>query len=226
MKKEDFYVSMPKLQDIPKQFNWELIGNMPGTAGRLDHAYYLFYYASLLPDNSRIVEIGTYAGGSAIAMGCGIKGTNSHIITIDPSMMSSFEKILWAKNFNRLDIGIGVEEFAKHNIHHVLENIRNAKLEGYILPIPDTSENVLKRWDGRQIDMLFVDGGHTREDIKIDRNWMQFVRKGGIAVFDDWLDYVRDIVGEYVRDKPEWELLTESTNQPPGRPWKTVYWRN
>ena len=230
MRKEDFFAPMDaelraggvwKLGDLDSRFDWNFVNSIEGTAGRLDHSYYLFYYASLLPNNSRIVEIGTCYGGSAICMGMGVRGKDSVILTIDPGMLSDQEIA------NRKDelskYGFTKSESNLDNIH---QNIREARLEGYIVPIPDTSENVFKRWDGRGIDMLFVDGSHTYEDIKIDCLWMQYIKHGGIAVFDDWIEPVEKGVKEYVVSFPEWELLTESTNQGPKHPWKTVFWRN
>lgn len=229
MRKEDFFVSMDAewqtngkwiVGNLSPQYDLNIVEGLGcGPSGRLDHGYYLYHYASLLPDNSRIVEIGTAAGSTAICMGMGIRGKDSIILTIDPGSMSD-EEIQNRKH--ELD-EYGIFRFT---FDQIMKSVRSAKLEGYIIPIPDTSENVLKRWDGRHIDMLFVDGSHTYKDVKTDCQWMQYVRKGGIAVFDDWIEPVERAVREYVASHPEWELLTSSTNQPPKHPWKTVFWRN
>lgn len=233
MRKEDFFVPMDdKLVNgihtpgnLPLAFDWKLFSNVEGLkglgviGGRLDHAYYLFHYASLLSDNSTILEIGTDKGASAVAMGMGIRGKNSKIITIDPGMMSP-EEIEQRKS------ELGEYQYWPNNINNVLKNIRAAKLEGYIVLVPDTSENVLKRWDGRPIDMIHIDGSHTYKDVKIDCEWLQYIKSGRVAVFDDWMEPVEKAVTEYMNIHPEWELLTRSTVQPSGCPWKTVFWRN
>lgn len=233
MRKEDYFVSMDaelqkdgvwKVGNLPSGFDWKFLDSLnslrgAGSAGRLDHSYYLYHYASLLPDNSRIVEIGTAQGASAIVMGMGIRGKNSIILTIDPGIMSD-EEVLANKD------ELSKYEFQKGNLNGILLSIRASGLEGYIIPVPDTSENVVKRWDGRKIDMLYVDGSHTYEDVKKDCLWMQHVKHGGVAVFDDWIEPVEKAVMEYVAAHREWELLTRSTDQPPKHPWKTVFWRN
>jgi len=233
MRKEDFFVPMDaELQtngvwtvgSLPAGFDWKFLDSLnslrgAGSAGRLDHSYYLYHYASLLTDNSRIVEIGTAQGASAIVMGMGIRGKNSIILTIDPGMMSDEEAQSRRDELSKYELLLG-------NLHHVMQNIRAARLEGYIIPVPDTSENVVKRWDGRKIDMLFVDGSHTYEDVKRDCLWMHHVKHGGVAVFDDWIEPVEKAVKEYVDAHREWEVLTLSTAQPPKHPWKTVFWRN
>ena len=228
MEKQDLFVSMDaKLKDgqwydinLPPKFDWKFLDSTLAS-GRMDHLYYLFHYASILPDESRILEIGTGLSDSTRAMGMAIRGTNSIITTIDPIMLSIEETKMRKEELSKYEFNLGY-----NRIHEVLNRIKNMNLDGYITPIADTSENVLKRWDGRKIDMLFVDGSHQYEDVKIDCQWMQYIKPGGIAVFDDWIEAVEKAVTEYVSDKPEWEMLTVSTVQPPGKPWKTVYWRN
>jgi len=232
MKKGEFFAPMDaelqngvwKVGTLPPQFDWKHLDSTEllhggGTRGRLDHSYYLYYYASLLPNNSRIVEIGTSYAESTICMGMGIRYKDSIILTIDPGMLSS-EEVASRKD------ELSKYEFQKSNLDKILLNIRGSGLEGYIAVIPDTSENVLKRWDSRSINMLYVDGSHTYKDVLVDCRWMQYVKHGGVAVFDDWMEPVEKAVREYVANYPEWELLTESTRQAPGRPWKTVYFRN
>jgi len=227
MNKSDFFVGMDAVLDecsewrninLPEQFDWRFL--LPNGVGRLDHLYYLYHYASLLPNGSRIVEIGTQFGDSALAMGMAIKGTDSVILTIDPCLLSTNEIKKRDTELSKLEFG-----FTESIVNSILERVKQAGLEGYIIPIPGTSEEVLKQWDGRKINMLFVDGTHTHEAVKIDCQWMQYIPAGGVAVFDDWIEPVERAVKEYVSDKPEWEMLTASTAQSPGRPWKTVYWR-
>lgn len=230
MNKQDFFVPMDDvLKDgihtpgnLPAKFDWKFFDSIEelkdlGTRGRLDHAYYLYHYASLLPDNSLILEIGTSRGASAIAMGMGIKEKNSRIITLDPGLMPS-EEIEKRKS--------DLSKYEVNNLEKVLENIRKAGLENYIITIPDTSENVLKRWDGRLIDMIHIDGSNRYEDVKVDCQWLRYIKHGGIAVFDDWFDPVQRAATEYFANRPEWQVLTLSTDQPIKYPWKTVFWRN
>lgn len=232
MKKQDFFVPMDDILqngvhtpgNLPVKFDWKFFDSVEelkdiGTRGRLDHAYYLYHYASVLPINSLIVEIGTLRGASSIAMGMGIKGKNSKIITIDPGLMPYEDIEKRRSELNKYELHI-------NNLEKVLENIKKAGLENDITIIPDTSENVLKRWDGRPIDMIHIDGSHRYEDVKIDCQWLQYIRHGGIAVFDDWFDPVQRAANEYFADKPEWSAITLSTDQPPRHPWKTVFWRS
>ncbi len=232
MRKEDLFIHMDdKLENgihkpgnLPPEFNWKFFDSSSylgscGTKGRLDHVYYLYCYASLLQNDTLIIEIGTFKGGSAIAMGMGIRGKNSKIITIDPGFLSTEDMDKRKEELSKYEIQI-------NDLDLVKKHIKDINLENYIQIIVDTSENVLKTWDGRLIDMIHIDGSHRYEDVKIDCQWLKYIKKGGIAVFDDWIEPVQKAATEYVRQNPEWELLTSSTDQPPGYPWKTVFWKN
>lgn len=204
--------------EMPQKFNWKYLDSASRdnkTNQRLDHNFYMFYYASLLPERSLILEVGM--GMSTLCMGMAIKGKGSLIITVDPGLWSEEERLKRKDYLSQYDI---------HNPQGYLNDIKNLNLDGYIVPVPDTSENVLKRWDGRQIDLLFVDGDHKPNGVRIDCEWMKYVKVGGIAVFDDWDYNLSTTVKNFLADKPEWEMVTDSTLQTERGKWKTVYWRN
>ena len=177
-------------------------------ASRPDFLGSLYTYAVKLPDNSLIVEIGTNQAQSTIAMACAIRGTNSRIITIDPVFRTGE---VWVRDAHWK--GSGCYE---SNIRDVLNKITAAGLDGIVSIVPDYSFNVLTRWDGRMIDLLHVDGAHTYNDVLRDCDWMQFVKPGRWAAFDDWIAPVERAVIEYVSGHPEWQLLHKSTDSPDG----------
>lgn len=165
----------------------------------------LYAYVKKLPSPALIIEIGTNEGCSAIVMGHAMRQTYSHLITIDPALKIEGASV----------IGDETQPAFTHavNLFDIQRYIAEQKLEGYITLIPDYSWNVLQRWDGRPIDMLFVDGEHTYNAVLKDCEWMQWVKPGGIAVFDDWIEGVSRAVKKYIRNKPEWEIMYESSQQ-------------
>ena len=216
MRKEDFRTGMDATRihgepwdatRLPLGFRWrDLDEHQPvrgiGTLGRLDQGYYLYHYGTLLPEGALVVEIGTLNGASAVCMGMGMRGKDGKIVTIDPILHQP------------------------HRIGQVLDTIKHFKMEDAIFPKAGTSEEVLNGWDGREIDLLYIDGSHTAEDVLIDCRWMEHVRVDGVTVFDDWCEPVKEGAFRYLEGRPEWEELTASTAQPPGHPWLTVFWRN
>lgn len=201
-------------------FDWKFFMRFHKISGdspsfRLDHLYYLYYYASLLPEKATIVEIGTQHGESTIAMAMAIKENGGHIFTVDPALLSDIEKDQRKNDLNRYEVLSSSKSI-------VMENLHAADVEHIVTLLPEISENVLKNWD-KKLDMVFVDGTHTYPAVFIDCQWMEHVKGGGLAVFDDWMAPVEVAVKDYLKGRQDWELITNSCNQPLGYPWKTVF---
>lgn len=173
---------------------------------RPDYLVSLYKYVQMLPKPALIVEIGCYRGDSTIMMACGIRGTNSHLVTIDPVFQTGE---VWVPDVNLPYMG-----HYGSSLVGLMNRISQCGLDGYISIIPDYSWNVLARWDGRPIDLLFIDGEHTHEAAKKDTEWMQFVKAGAWAAWDDWMEPIERAVMEYVSVHPEWQLIHKSTDTP------------
>lgn len=179
-------------------------------------AYYrsLYDYASMLEDNSLIVEIGVWKGYSTAIMGSAIQGTRSRIIAIDP--------ILSIHSFN----DESVNHLYSSSYEEVEERIRFLKLDGYIALVSDYSTNVLSRWDGRFIDLLYIDGDHHYEAVRKDCEWMQYVKPGGYAAFDDWnsAPHIQAAILDYVSGHPEWYFVHINGAPVPDNFPKDILW--
>ena len=172
--------------------------------GRPDYLASLYTYAKRMRHPGLIVEIGTQRGESTVVMGHAIRHTGSHILTIDP--------VFRPDGAHYRDEHQGAL-FDKMDWYGLMETIKEQRLEGYITLVPDYSYNVLARWDGRPIDLLFVDGAHTYADVLKDCQWMEYVRPGNFAVFDDWFHEIEQAVKFYLQGKPHWHFLHESIHQ-------------
>ena len=228
MNVDDLRVSMParlvegKWQitgEMPETFDYAMLDRLEqtdlpsGVSGRLDHSFYLHHYASLLPEDAVIIEIGTRDGVSAICMAWALWRRGGRVLTIDPGLVPGGA------------LAGSCREFIQGDIERVRRNIKTAGVAHRVTPVPGTSADVLAHWTGEPVAMLFVDGAHTREDVAIDCGWMKYVMHGGIAVFDDWIAPVESAVREHIAANRDWEIVTESTRQAPGCPWKTVLLR-
>ena len=182
----------------------QLVVSSPGD--RLDYFESLYRYASMLQKPCQIVEIGS--GKSTIVMACAIHGTESQIVTIDP--------IFKTGSYLTPDAHRPGGSYHTMESSHLVgfhEAIRRGGLESAIRIVPRTSREARTQWDGSLIDLLFVDGEHT-EQVVDDCEWMQYVRPGGYAAFDDWFDVIELSVSRYMLDHPGWALLHRSTNPP------------
>ena len=123
----------------------------------VEEEQYLCEQSSLLGDNSVIVEIGTAQGGSAYLFATSTKARNVSIYTYDIS--PSREAF---KNLKGL------------NVHIVAKS----------------STTGAKEWPkkcGQPIDLLFIDGSHTLENVYLDFvSWIPYVRAGGKILFHDF----------------------------------------
>lgn len=54
--------------------------------------------------------------------------------------------------------------------------------------VESRSEDLLQVWN-HSIDLLFVDGDHTREGVIKDIGWIKFLKVGGYVAFHDCSDY-------------------------------------
>ncbi len=112
-----------------------------------------------LSDIKTIVELGTYAGGTTIAMSRVVED-NAKIYTVDCFAINGSE----------------IREKVIANLKHyenieLLEMTTNQAAEQFNLPI----------------DFLFMDADHQDDSILNDcKKWLPKLRSGGIVVFDDY----------------------------------------
>lgn len=128
---------------------------------------WLFMTARSLPNETNIVEIGSFKGRSTCALAYGCRGTAKRVFAIDT--FDGNEKDFFEKDF-----------FSVFN-----RNLIDRGLNEYVTPLRGVSSEVGKRWD-KPIHLLYIDGGHEYEDVLSDfQTFYPFVVLGGIVAFHD-----------------------------------------
>lgn len=150
-------------------------------------------------DNATFVEIGAWKGRSACYMGEKIKESGKDIKyfvvdnfkgNTDTPMHSLTEEI---------KTGILYEVFCK--------NIK--PLRDYIRVIYGDSQTEHKRFEDKSIDLLFIDGNHTYEDVKRD--------------IELWRPKVRGVISGH---DYEWESVSRAVREmlPSHKVWNNSVW--
>lgn len=130
----------------------------------------LFNIVKSLPKKSVIVEIGSLAGRSTTAIGLSSLGRGNRIFAIDvfTSKLPHFR-----------------DKLPEDYYPVFLSNITKNGIDSLVEPIKSRSEIVGQDWN-EKIDMLFIDGGHTYNQVKLDFElFYPHVRPGGIIALHD-----------------------------------------
>ena len=126
-------------------------------------AIFLYWLARDSPGDGTIVEVGSMRGRSALCMAMGLrKRGNGKIFAIDPHVYNT-------------------ENELRGNIAHF-------GLDHHIEPIVAPSIESANQWK-RPLDVVFLDGDHSRSAIKADvEAWVPHIKAGGFLVLHDSTD--------------------------------------
>jgi predicted O-methyltransferase YrrM len=143
------------------------IDPVPGFLKSPMQEQWFFTAARKAPEKAVIVEIGSFLGRSTVSFALGCVGTAKHIYAID--LFEGDDDIYGSGDF----------------MDRFIQNICTCGVESYVTPIKKHSLEVAKTWN-KPIDILFIDGSHTYEDVKADfEAFYPYVNKGGVIAFHD-----------------------------------------
>ena len=176
------------LNKIKNKIHFQLVKNkfseFKGIDGWLteNEALGLFYYSSLLPPHSVVVEIGTWKGKSTYCIAKGLKSGN--IFSIDPFDASGEEESAVIYN-ERKGTSSLLDQFESR--------MKQLGVFEKITPMKGLSTQFVGKF--QSIDFLFIDGDHSIEGCDFDfTNFANFLKVGGFIAFHDF-DESRDELG-------------------------------
>lgn len=138
----------------------------------------LFHAAAHGPYEGKIVEIGSFKGRSTIWLASGSKRTGRELVYAVDTHMGSPEHQPGGEFASHMPAE-GTTEFAFR------ENIRQAGLEDWVVPLVMSSSDALSSWRD-PIRLLFIDAEHTYEAVRNDfMGWQKHVIIGGLVAFHD-----------------------------------------
>jgi predicted O-methyltransferase YrrM len=158
----------------------------------------------------RVVEIGVYEGASAIALQEAL-GPDAELHLIDP----------FGHHPDALPGGWGASERATRRLlarHRRRLGERAPAVRWHVA----LSQEVAERWDGGEVDLVFIDGDHSEAGCELDWTcWSPLVRRGGCVVLHDaradrpggrGLSGPTTVVARRLREPgtPGWEIVDEA----------------
>lgn len=183
----------------PNEAEQKMLNTISGmdTLIQAPEALALYRLCQKLPDNSKILEIGSYQGASTVAMGHAIKGKPIQIYCID----------MWADYLNQEDFA----DFERSRISDDRKIIGNfmentSFLGDQIKMMRGSSKDFGKMIAGQNFDLIFIDGGHDYESIYADIVMcMAALKPGGLLTGHDYHTMghgVRQAVNELIGIAP------------------------
>ncbi len=116
-----------------------------------------------------VVEVGVYEGSSSVVL-VGAMAPDATLHLVDPYVETALRSG-WR----------GVERATRRTVTRAAGE-GGPRLRWHVC----TSEEAARGWDGGPIDLVFIDGDHTREAARLDWElWSPLVRDGGTVVFHD-----------------------------------------
>lgn len=175
-----------------------------------DYGRYYDEIADSLTDKSTFIEIGCWEGRSIIDLAtlCKLKGKKPKIYAVD----------VWAdcvKEETQLNI---IKELGGSNklYQRFLDNCNEAGVGDIIWPIRSSSSRASTFFNDNSVDIIFIDAGHTYEEVCQDiLDWFRVVKIGGIL---SGHDYDSEPVIKAVHDTLGKKNITEKS----GHVWKFI----
>lgn len=169
------------MTDLPPDLA-ELADNVRGFLPDDEAAALRAAAAEVLRDGGVGVEIGTYCGKSTIHLGHIARENNATLVTIDHHRGSEEHQVGWEYHDASL---VDPETGAFDTLPVFRRAMFEAGLENTVVPVIGRSSTVSALW-GREVDFVFIDGGHTEEAAQADYSgWAPWVRRGGSLIIHD-----------------------------------------
>lgn len=138
----------------------------------------LFRCCKRLPNKAKILEIGSFQGGSTLAIGQAIAGTDIELYCLDP--WSNYLNQDDFSNFDRLKVSDDfriINNFIK-NTAFIGENLR--MLRG-------KSNAFAGLLEGKDFDFIFIDGAHDYDSVRYDiKVAFSALKPGGLVCGHDY----------------------------------------
>lgn len=152
------------------------LSELDGLIGR-DVGELLYDYATAVPYDQAIVELGSYRGKSTCYLATGSKESNcARVYAIDAW---SEEVSAWRKAV--------LSELPSPLFDDFLSQISKADVEEIVTPIRSLTALAAEGYAGEPVALLYIDGDHHQEAALADfRAWRRHLTDDAVIIFDDY----------------------------------------
>ncbi|WP_351230389.1 class I SAM-dependent methyltransferase [Streptomyces sp. NPDC002133] len=129
-----------------------------------------------------LLEVGTYCGRSTILLADAAREAGTVAVTVDHHRGSEEQQPGWEYHDATV---VDPEVGRMDTLPTFRRTLHKAGLEDYVIAVVGRSPQVAKVW-GRELGLVFIDGGHTDEHATNDyEGWAPHVAEGGLLVIHD-----------------------------------------
>lgn len=152
------------------------LADLDGLIGR-DVGELLYDYATAVPADHAIVELGSYRGKSTCYLATGSKESNgARVYAVDAW---SEEVSAWRKAV--------LSELPSPLFGDFLAQLAKADVENIVTPIRSLSALAADGYTGEPVALLYIDGDHHKEAALADfRAWRRHLADDAVIIFDDY----------------------------------------
>lgn len=157
----------------------------------------------------RVLEIGAYAGASAIQWGQALKKqniANPFVFSVDP-----WEGYIDLEKNHRLRYRMMNHALATGTILELFKwNVHAAGIDEICEPVIGTAESVLSRFEENTFDVIYIDGNHDYEAVKKDiQTVLPLLKDDGLLCGDDLEAQLGDVDEEYLRKNIDTDMAVD-----------------
>lgn len=200
------YLSAEEISSItssePSSEERHMLNSLNGIEGLMmeKEALALFRSCKRLPNKAKILEIGSFQGGSTLAMGHAIAGTDIELYCLDP----------WSNYINQEDFARFDRSKVSDDFRIINNFIKNTAFIGNNLRmLRGKSCAFTGLLEGKDFDFIFIDGAHDYDSVRYDiKVAFSALRPGGFVCGHDYHSEghgVRKAVDELIASVPSIE---------------------
>lgn len=129
-----------------------------------------------------LLEVGTYCGRSTILLADAAREAGTVAVTVDHHRGSEEQQPGWDYHDPTV---VDPEVGRMDTLPTFRRTLHKAGLEDHVIAVVGRSPQVAKVW-GREVGLVFIDGGHTDEHATNDyEGWAPHVAEGGLLMIHD-----------------------------------------